>query len=149
MLDNENPVVYMDSIQVSEQSSVAQNSVPCDLVYQSSGLSSSALTKEIVGYEQESDETQVVKIDDCIVAYMKYVAEVGFVVRKSCQKRLRSRVVKQKCLVCNRKAQQQEVHKRFEDQERVVVQQVVMVQEKEDLVQDEKDLVQEEEEDLF
>ncbi|GJY84557.1 hypothetical protein Tco_0497933 [Tanacetum coccineum] len=90
-------------------------------------------------------------VDDCIVAYMKYVAEVGFVVRKSCQKRLRSGVVKQKCLVCNRKAQQQEVPKRFEDQEQVLVQQVVLVQEKvvvqekEDLVQDEKDLVQEEE----
>ncbi|GJR91635.1 FAR1-related sequence 5-like protein [Tanacetum coccineum] len=34
--------------------------------------------------------------DDCIVAYMKYAAEAGFVVRRSCQKRLRSRVVKQK-----------------------------------------------------
>ncbi|GJR20402.1 protein FAR1-related sequence 5 [Tanacetum coccineum] len=41
-------------------------------------------------------------VDACIIAYMKYAAKVGFVVRKSCQKRLRSGVVKQKYLVCNR-----------------------------------------------
>ncbi|GJZ75591.1 protein FAR1-related sequence 5, partial [Tanacetum coccineum] len=66
----------------------------------------------IDAYEKESDETQDVKIkgtlydsvDDCIVAYMKYAAEAGFVVRRSCQKRLRNRDVKQKYLVCNRKA---------------------------------------------
>nr|GEZ24132.1 protein FAR1-related sequence 5-like [Tanacetum cinerariifolium] len=34
-------------------------------------------------------------VDDCIVTYMKYVAEAGFVVRISCQKRFRSRDVKQ------------------------------------------------------
>ncbi|GJS95793.1 protein FAR1-related sequence 5 [Tanacetum coccineum] len=42
-------------------------------------------------------------VDNCIVAYMKYATEAGFVVRRSCQKRLRSRVMKQKYLVCNRK----------------------------------------------
>ncbi|GKC74446.1 protein FAR1-related sequence 5, partial [Tanacetum coccineum] len=42
-------------------------------------------------------------VDDCVVAYMKYAAEAGFVVRRSCQKRLRNEDVKQKYLVCNRK----------------------------------------------
>ncbi|GJS91447.1 hypothetical protein Tco_0774083 [Tanacetum coccineum] len=156
----------LDSIQVSEQSSVLQNSVLFDVVDESFGPSDTALTsltEEIVAYEHESDETQATKnvslvrgtlydsVDDCIVAYMKYVAEAGFVVRKPCQKRLRSGVVKQKCLVCNKKAKQQEVPNRFEDQEQFVVQQVVIVQEevvvqeKEDLVQDEKELIQEEE----
>ncbi|GKE10027.1 hypothetical protein Tco_1413578, partial [Tanacetum coccineum] len=117
---------FMDSIQASELISVSQNSVSCDVVDQSSGLSSIALAKEIIGYEQKSDETQAVKkldalrtlesfithsnfetpggtvyyiskvfvdillvkgalyksVDDCIVAYMKYSAEAGFVVRK-------------------------------------------------------------------
>ncbi|GKD15450.1 hypothetical protein Tco_1199857 [Tanacetum coccineum] len=189
---------FMDSIQVSEQSSVLQNSVLFDVVDESFGPSDTALTsltEEIVAYEHESDKTQAAKkldtlrtpesfvthsnfdtsggtfyyipkvsadvslvrgtlydlVDDCIVAYMKYVAEVGFVVRKPCQKRLRSGVVKQKCLVCNKKAKQQEVPNRFKDQEQFVVQQVVIVQEgvvvqeKEDLVQDEKELIQEEE----
>ncbi|GJY22627.1 protein FAR1-related sequence 5 [Tanacetum coccineum] len=74
-----------------------------------SGSSLNALTEEIVAYENESDETQAVKstlydlVDDCIVAYMKYVAEAGFVVRRSTQKRLRNRVVKQKYSVCNRR----------------------------------------------
>nr|GEY44530.1 hypothetical protein [Tanacetum cinerariifolium] len=35
-------------------------------------------------------------VDDCVVAYIKYVAEVRFVVRRSCQKRLRNEDVKQK-----------------------------------------------------
>nr|GEV49964.1 protein FAR1-related sequence 5 [Tanacetum cinerariifolium] len=35
-------------------------------------------------------------VDDCVVAYMKYVAEAWFVVRRSCQKRLRNGDVKQK-----------------------------------------------------
>ncbi|GJW51122.1 hypothetical protein Tco_0092473 [Tanacetum coccineum] len=43
-------------------------------------------------------------VDDCVVAYIKYAAEAGFVVRRSCQKRLRNGDVKQKYLVCNRKA---------------------------------------------
>ncbi|GJV97231.1 protein FAR1-related sequence 5 [Tanacetum coccineum] len=43
-------------------------------------------------------------VDDCIVAYMKYSAKAGFVVRRFTQKILRSGVVKQKYLVCNRKA---------------------------------------------
>nr|GEW74797.1 protein FAR1-related sequence 5 [Tanacetum cinerariifolium] len=37
-------------------------------------------------------------VDDCVVAYMKYATEVGFVVRRSCQKRLRNGDVKQKVL---------------------------------------------------
>ncbi|GJY23661.1 hypothetical protein Tco_0397319 [Tanacetum coccineum] len=169
----------MDSIQVSEQSSVSQNSISFDVVDESSGMSDTALIEEIVAYEHDSDETQAAKkldalrtpqsfvtlynfdtpggtvyyipkvyvdvllvkgtlydsIDGCIIVYMKYVAKAGFIVRKS--------------------SQQHEVPKRFEDQEQVVVQQVVLVQEKvvvqekEDLVQNEKDLVQEEEEDLF
>ncbi|GKC45188.1 protein FAR1-related sequence 5, partial [Tanacetum coccineum] len=49
-------------------------------------------------------------VDDCIVAYMKYAAEAGFVVRRSTQKRLRSRVVKQKYLVCNRKGCPKGIH---------------------------------------
>nr|GEV02246.1 protein FAR1-related sequence 5-like [Tanacetum cinerariifolium] len=35
-------------------------------------------------------------VDDCVVAYMKYAAEAGFVVSRSCQKRLRNEDVKQK-----------------------------------------------------
>ncbi|GJY69149.1 hypothetical protein Tco_0472131 [Tanacetum coccineum] len=177
-------VSFMDSIQVSEQSSVSQNSISFDVVDESSGMSDTALTKEIVAYVHESDETQAAKkldalrtlesfvtcsnfdtpsgtiyyilkvfadvlpvkgilydsVDDCIVAYMKYAAEAGLVVRKSCQKRLRSGVVKQKYLVCNREAKQQEVPNRFEDQEQFVVQQVVIVQE-EVVVQEKEDLV--------
>ncbi|GKB01568.1 protein FAR1-related sequence 5, partial [Tanacetum coccineum] len=41
-------------------------------------------------------------VDDCVVAYMKYVAKAGFVVRRSCQKRMLNGDVKQKYLVCNR-----------------------------------------------
>nr|GEU50020.1 hypothetical protein [Tanacetum cinerariifolium] len=41
-------------------------------------------------------------VDDCVVAYMKYAAEAGFVVRRSCQKRMLNGDVKQKYLVCNR-----------------------------------------------
>nr|GEV54472.1 hypothetical protein [Tanacetum cinerariifolium] len=41
-------------------------------------------------------------VDDCVVAYMKYVAEEGFVVRRLCQKRMLNGDVKQKYLVCNR-----------------------------------------------
>ncbi|GJR75746.1 zf-CCHC domain-containing protein [Tanacetum coccineum] len=111
----------MDLIQASEQSCVSQNSISCDVVDQSFVLSNNvltALTEEIIAYEHESDETQagdgtiyyILKVfadvlpvkgilydsvDDCIVAYMKYAAEAGLVVRKSCQKRLRSGVVKQ------------------------------------------------------
>ncbi|GKB96534.1 FAR1-related sequence 5-like protein, partial [Tanacetum coccineum] len=42
-------------------------------------------------------------VDVCVVAYLKYAAEARFVVRRSCQKRLRNGDVKQKYLVCNRK----------------------------------------------
>ncbi|GKE81437.1 hypothetical protein Tco_1551437 [Tanacetum coccineum] len=38
-------------------------------------------------------------VDDCVVAYMKYVAEAGFVVRRSCQKRMLNGDVRQKYLV--------------------------------------------------
>ncbi|GJZ86804.1 FAR1-related sequence 5-like protein [Tanacetum coccineum] len=41
-------------------------------------------------------------VDDCVVAYMKYAAEAGFVVRRSCQKRMLNGDVRQKYLVCNR-----------------------------------------------
>nr|GEV07492.1 hypothetical protein [Tanacetum cinerariifolium] len=41
-------------------------------------------------------------VDDCVVAYMKYAAEAGFVVRHSCHKRMLNGDVKQKYLVCNR-----------------------------------------------
>ncbi|GJT18981.1 protein FAR1-related sequence 5 [Tanacetum coccineum] len=117
-------------------------------------LSLNALTKKIVAYEKESDETHAIKkldtlctpesfvthsnfdtpggtlyyipkvyadvllvkgnvydsVDDCVVAYMKYAAEVGFVVRRSCQKRLRNGDVKQKYLVCNRKGCPKGIH---------------------------------------
>ncbi|GJZ76772.1 protein FAR1-related sequence 5, partial [Tanacetum coccineum] len=49
-------------------------------------------------------------VDDCVVAYMKYAAEAGFVVRRSCQKRLRNGDVKQKYLVCNRKGCPKGIH---------------------------------------
>nr|GEW16383.1 protein FAR1-related sequence 5 [Tanacetum cinerariifolium] len=41
-------------------------------------------------------------VDDCVIAYMKYAIEVGFVVRRSCQKRMLNKDVKQKYLVCKR-----------------------------------------------
>ncbi|GKF50272.1 protein FAR1-related sequence 5, partial [Tanacetum coccineum] len=41
-------------------------------------------------------------IDDCVVAYMKYAAEAGFVVRSSCQKRMLNGDIRQKYLVCNK-----------------------------------------------
>ncbi|GJS45878.1 FAR1-related sequence 5-like protein, partial [Tanacetum coccineum] len=41
-------------------------------------------------------------VEECVVAYMKYAAEAGFVVRRSCQKRMLNGDVKQKYLVCNR-----------------------------------------------
>ncbi|GKD80029.1 hypothetical protein Tco_1342650, partial [Tanacetum coccineum] len=34
-------------------------------------------------------------VEDCVVAYMKYAAEAGFVVRRSCQKRMLNGDVKQ------------------------------------------------------
>ncbi|GJY58661.1 protein FAR1-related sequence 5 [Tanacetum coccineum] len=40
-------------------------------------------------------------VDDCVVAYMKYVAEAGFVVRRSCQKRMLNGDVKQKKFILN------------------------------------------------
>ncbi|GKA21526.1 protein FAR1-related sequence 5 [Tanacetum coccineum] len=49
-------------------------------------------------------------VDDCVVVYMKYAAEVGFVVWCSCQKRLRNEDVKQKYLVCNRKGCPKGIH---------------------------------------
>lgn len=49
-------------------------------------------------------------IDECIAAYMKYAAKAGFVVRKSCQKRLRNGTVKQKYLVCNREGCPKGIH---------------------------------------
>nr|GEX96630.1 hypothetical protein [Tanacetum cinerariifolium] len=52
---------FMDSIHSSEQSSVSQNYVSCDVVDQCPFLSGSALTKEVVAYEQKSDEAQAIK----------------------------------------------------------------------------------------
>ncbi|GKE17226.1 protein FAR1-related sequence 5, partial [Tanacetum coccineum] len=49
-------------------------------------------------------------VDDCVVANMKCAAEAGFVVRRSCQKRLRNEDVKQKYLVCNRKCCPKRIH---------------------------------------
>ncbi|GJX66578.1 peptidase C48, SUMO/sentrin/Ubl1 [Tanacetum coccineum] len=49
-------------------------------------------------------------VDDCVVANMKCAAEAGFVVRRSCQKRLRNGDVKQKYLVCNRKCCPKRIH---------------------------------------
>nr|GEX40516.1 hypothetical protein [Tanacetum cinerariifolium] len=49
-------------------------------------------------------------VDDCIVVYMEYAAEAWFVVRGSCQKRLRSGIVKQKYLVYNRKGCPKGIH---------------------------------------
>ncbi|GKA91766.1 FAR1-related sequence 5-like protein [Tanacetum coccineum] len=111
----EHQVCFMDPSHSSALSSISQNSVSFDVVdvsCVSSGSSLIAFTQEIVAYEKESNETHAFKIkgnvyesvDDCVVAYIKYAAEAGFVVRRSCQKRLRNGDVKQKYLVCNRKA---------------------------------------------
>nr|GEY39698.1 ulp1 protease family, C-terminal catalytic domain-containing protein [Tanacetum cinerariifolium] len=94
-----------------------------------SGTVVNAFTKEIIAYEKESDETHVVKKLDALctpesfvthsnfdtpggtVYYIpKYAAEAGFVVRSSCQKRLRNRDVKTKYLVCNRKGCTKGIH---------------------------------------
>ncbi|GJT33146.1 protein FAR1-related sequence 5 [Tanacetum coccineum] len=102
----------MDSSHSSARSSVSHNSVSSDVVVESfvpSGTVLNAFTEEIVAYENDSNETHAVKIkgnvydsvDDCVVAYMKYVAEAGFVVRRSCQKRMLNADVKQKKFVLN------------------------------------------------
>ncbi|GKD01849.1 FAR1-related sequence 5-like protein, partial [Tanacetum coccineum] len=49
-------------------------------------------------------------VEDCVVAYMKYAAEAGFVVRRSCQKRMLNGDVKQKYLVCNRMGYPKGIH---------------------------------------
>ncbi|GJU01449.1 protein FAR1-related sequence 5 [Tanacetum coccineum] len=97
----------MESIQASEQSCVLQNYVSCDVVDQSSALSDTALTEEIVKnalrtpklfvthsnfdtpggsvyyIPKVSTYVLLVKgtlydpVDDCIVAYMKYAAEAS------------------------------------------------------------------------
>nr|GFA09512.1 hypothetical protein [Tanacetum cinerariifolium] len=82
----------MDSSHSSVRSSVYRNSVSSDVVVESSvpsGTVLNAFTEEIVAYEKESNETHVVK-------------KAGFVVRRSCQKRMLNGDVKQKYLVCNR-----------------------------------------------
>nr|GEU74785.1 hypothetical protein [Tanacetum cinerariifolium] len=97
---------------------MSSNSVSCDVVVESSVPSRivlNAFTEEIVAYKKESDETHVVKKLDALctpelfvthsnfdtpggtVYYIpKYAAEARFVVRCSCQKRLRNGDVKQK-----------------------------------------------------
>nr|GEU42398.1 protein FAR1-related sequence 5-like [Tanacetum cinerariifolium] len=67
---------------------------PCGTVYYIPKVSADVLLVKRNVYDS---------VDDCVVAYMKYAAEAGFVVRRSCQKRLRNGDVKQKCLFCNRK----------------------------------------------
>nr|GEV26555.1 hypothetical protein [Tanacetum cinerariifolium] len=49
-------------------------------------------------------------VDDCVVAYMKYAAEAGFVVRRSCQKIMLNGDVKQKYLVCNTMGHPKGIH---------------------------------------
>ncbi|GJU28273.1 protein FAR1-related sequence 5 [Tanacetum coccineum] len=74
-----------------------------------SGTILNAFTEEIVPYKNDSNETHAVKIkgnvydsvDDYVVAYMKYATEVGFVVRRSCHKRMLNGDVKQKKFVLN------------------------------------------------
>ncbi|GJY94259.1 protein FAR1-related sequence 5 [Tanacetum coccineum] len=108
----------MDPSHSSAVSSVSHNSVSSDVVDEScvpSGSSLNALTEEIVAYEKESDETHVVKKLDALctpesfVTHFNfdtpsgtYAAKAGFVVRRSCQKRMLIGDVKQKYLVCNR-----------------------------------------------
>nr|GEW20920.1 protein FAR1-related sequence 5 [Tanacetum cinerariifolium] len=49
-------------------------------------------------------------VDDCVVAYMKYAAEAGFVVTRSCQKIMLNGDVKQKYLVCNTMGHPKGIH---------------------------------------
>ncbi|GKD82534.1 FAR1-related sequence 5-like protein, partial [Tanacetum coccineum] len=99
------------------RSSVSHNSVSSDVAVKSfvpSDTVLNAFTEEIVAYKKDSNETHAVKnvllvkgnvydsVDDCVVAYMKYAAEAGFVVRRSCQKIMLNGDVRQKYLVCNR-----------------------------------------------
>ncbi|GJZ99624.1 protein FAR1-related sequence 5 [Tanacetum coccineum] len=120
ILQNKEDIYCLEDY-TAQESSISQNSVSFDVVVESSvpsGTVLNALTEEIVAYEKESDETHAVKIkgnvydsvDGCVVAYMKYAAEAGFVVRRSCQKRLRNGDVKQKYLVCNRKGCHKGIH---------------------------------------
>nr|GEY11014.1 hypothetical protein [Tanacetum cinerariifolium] len=124
--------ILLQFINISARSSVSQNSVSSDVVVESSipsGTVVNAFTKEIIAYEKESDETHAVKRLDALctpesfvthfnfdtpggtVYYIpKYVAEAGFVVRSSCQKRLRNEDVKKKYLVCNRKGCTKGIH---------------------------------------
>nr|GEZ98610.1 hypothetical protein [Tanacetum cinerariifolium] len=112
----------MDSIQSSDQGCVSQNSVLCNVVDQSYVTSDRALigkyTEEIVAYEQESDERQAVKRGK----------------EKAIEKSLKN---KNACSSCeNFDHNKRKCHKRFEDQEKVVVQQESVVQAKEILVQE-------------
>ncbi|GJZ02915.1 protein FAR1-related sequence 5 [Tanacetum coccineum] len=66
---------------------------PCGTVYYISKVSANVLLVKRTVYDS---------VEDCVVAYMKYVAEAGFVVRRSCQKKMLNGDVKQKYLVCNR-----------------------------------------------
>ncbi|GKC30619.1 FAR1-related sequence 5-like protein, partial [Tanacetum coccineum] len=140
---------FMDSSHSSARSVVSHNSVSSDVAvgsFVSSGTVLNAFAEEIVAYENDSNETHVVKnlnalstpesfvthsnfdtpggtvyyipkvfadvllvkgtvydsVEDSVIAYMKYAAEAGFVVRRSCQKRMLNGDVKQKYLVCNR-----------------------------------------------
>ncbi|GJV24486.1 FAR1-related sequence 5-like protein [Tanacetum coccineum] len=103
---------YMDPSHSSALSSVSQNSHVVSL---------NDLTEEIVAYEKESDDTHAVKNLDalctpesfvthsnfdtlrgnCLYNIPKYAAEAGFVVRRSCQKRMLNGDVRQKKFVLN------------------------------------------------
>nr|GEZ10544.1 hypothetical protein [Tanacetum cinerariifolium] len=60
-IDREDLETLWKLVESNEQSSVSQNYVSCDVVDQCPFLSGSALTKEVVAYEQKSDEAQAIK----------------------------------------------------------------------------------------
>ncbi|GKA34988.1 protein FAR1-related sequence 5 [Tanacetum coccineum] len=108
----------MDSSHSSARSVVSHNSVSSDVAvgsYVPSGTILNVFAEEIVAYEKDSNETHAVKNLNALstsesfvthsnfdtpggtVYYIpKYAAEAGFVVRRSCQKRMLNGDVKQK-----------------------------------------------------
>ncbi|GJV01745.1 SYM1-like protein [Tanacetum coccineum] len=144
-----NESCVMDSIQSSDQGYVSQNSISCDVVDQSYVMPDHALTELDALRTPESFVTHFnfdipgPRFNDYSVAYIKYVVEADFVVRKSCQKRLRNGNGNAYSLCGSFDHNKRRCPKRFEDQEQVVVKLEVVVQEKKVLVQEEEDLVQE------
>ncbi|GKB33483.1 FAR1-related sequence 5-like protein [Tanacetum coccineum] len=116
----------MGSSYSSARSVVSHNSVSSDVVVGSSvpsGTVLNAFAEEIVAYEKDSNETHVVKKLDALCTPESFVtlsnfdtpggtyaAEAGFVVRRSCQKRMLNGDVKQKYLVCNRMSCPKGIH---------------------------------------